>query len=104
MQADRRKGECEQTQVLDDKCVYTNTIERPRHLYRFGILFLVQQGVERNQYLHAIGVGIMHQRLQVVKTIPRCLPRTKARSTDIDGVRARLDSGFGDTEVASRRE
>ena len=91
-------------QVLDDKRINAYLIERPCHLYRFGILFLAQQGVERNQYLYAIGVGIVHQRLQVVKTIPRSLPRTKARSTDIDGVRARLDSGFGDTEVASRRE
>lgn len=71
---------------------------------RFGVLILMQQGIERHQHLHPIRMGILHHLRQIIQRVTSRLSRSECWRTDIDRVRACLNSRFGYFFVASRSE
>ena len=69
-----------------------------------GVLFLMEQGVERDQHLYAVAVSIANHLRQVVQRVTGRLPGSEGRRTDIDGIGAGLDSRTGYLFVLCRSE
>ena len=69
-----------------------------------GILVLTQQGVERDEHLNAVGVGIANHLRQIVQRVTGCLPCSEGRRSDIDGIGTGLDSRAGYLSVSGRSE
>ena len=55
----RRKVEVQQMEILDDECIDTYVVEVLDHLERLSVLVIMEEGVECDQHLHAVGVGIV---------------------------------------------
>ena len=104
MQTNRWKVEVQQMQILNDECIYTDPIQVMRHLHSLRIFLLMKQGVERDQHLHTIGVGILHHFRQILHTVSCCLTCSESRCTDIDRVSTGLNSRLGYLLVTSRSE
>jgi len=75
-----------------------------RHLHGLRIFLLMKQGVERDQHLHTIGVGILHHFRQILQTVSCCLTSAESGSSDIDRVSACLNSCLRYLLVTSRSE
>ena len=71
---------------------------------RLRVLVVMEQRVERHEHLYAVVMGILNDFRQVLEAVSCSLSRTKSRRTDIDSVRAGLDSGFRYFFVARRSE
>ena len=71
---------------------------------RLRVLIVMEQRVERHEHLYAVEMGILNDFRQVLEVVSCSLSRTKSRRTDINSVRAGLDSSFRYFFVASRRE
>ena len=54
MQTDRRQGEVQQMEVLNDQCIYADAVQVMRHADRLGVLVVTEQGVEGDQHLHPV--------------------------------------------------
>ena len=46
-------------EILDDECIDTYVVEVLDHLERLSVLVIMEEGVECDQHLHAVGVGIV---------------------------------------------
>ncbi len=68
------------------------------------VLVLMEQGVERDEHLYAVGMGITNHLGQVVQRVTGCLPCSEGRGTDIDGIGTGLDSRAGYLSVSGRSE
>ena len=69
-----------------------------------GVLVVMEEGVERDEDLHAVGMGIVDHLGEVLEGVACRLPRTVCRGTDIDRIRARLYGRYSYAFVARRSE
>lgn len=64
----------------------------------------MEQRIDRHEHLNTVPMGITNDLSQVLDAVSRCLSCAIRGGTDIDSVRAGLDSSFRYFFVASRRE
>ena len=101
-QGDGRQVAFQQAHVLDDDGVDAQLVELVDQAHGLGQLVVVEQRVDGDVHPRPVGVGVLHQRGDVVQRVADPGPRAKARRADVDGVGAAVDGRDAARQVSGR--
>jgi hypothetical protein len=103
MELDGRQVHFQQAHVLDDQRIHPGFMHLPGHAAGRFQFVVAQDGVERDEDLAAIAVGMAHQSLDVLDRVARRRPRTKTGPADVDRIRPVVHGLDADLGIAGRR-
>ena len=91
MQRYGRQVQTGNSHILHYQGVYTDAVQFPNHLFRFGKLLFFQNGIDRNVNAYVVQMGIRHQSGYIFQRIDRSRTCAELRCTYIYCIRTMID-------------